>query len=103
MTRQSPKKGLQLDPHQVVLAPLVTEKGTHLVERHNTYAFRVHMAAVKNEIKDAVERLFDVSVLDVRTQIRKGKRRRYRGKLGRTRDWKKAYVTLSEKDRIALF
>lgn len=94
---------LHLEHHQVLLAPIVTEKGTHLVERHNAYAFRVHKLATKTQIKDAVEYLFDVRVLDVRTQNRVGKSRRFKASKGKTSAWKKAYVTLSQEHRIALF
>jgi large subunit ribosomal protein L23 len=95
--------GLELDPHQIVLRPLITEKGTHLVERHNTYLFQVHPKATKGDVKRAVEALFDVSVVDVRTIRRKGKPRRYRNHASRRPDTKRALVELSENDRIALF
>ena len=97
------RKGPQLEAHQVIVRPIITEKGTHLVERHNTYAFEVHPTASKPEIRAAVEELFQVRVLSVRTQARQGKTRRYRHRTGRTAAWKKAFVTLSENDRIALF
>lgn len=93
----------QLAPTHIVLRPIVSEKGTHLVERHNTYAFRVHPLADKDAIKRAVEELFSVTVVSVRTQSRKGKPRRFRGRISRGKDWKKAYVTLSQADRINLF
>lgn len=93
----------RLEAHQVVLRPLITEKGTHLVERHNAYTFEVHPTATKEEIKVAVEHLFDVKVIDIRTQNRIGKTRRYRNHRGKVRDWKKAIVTLSDNDRIAMF
>ena len=66
---------LQLDPYQVVLRPLVTEKGTHLSERHNAYTFEVNAQATKTDIKKAVEELWDVRVVGVRTQNRIGKQR----------------------------
>jgi large subunit ribosomal protein L23 len=101
--KPAPQKGPVLEMHQVVLAPIVSEKCTHLVERHNTYAFRVHALATKTQIKEAVEHLFDVHVESIRTQNRKGKSRRYKTVIGKTSSWKKAYVSLNENDRINLF
>ncbi|QDU60162.1 50S ribosomal protein L23 [Planctomycetes bacterium Pan216] len=97
------KKGPALEPHQVLVRPIITEKGTHLVERRNTYAFEVHPLADKGQIRQAVEQLFSVSVTSVRTQNRIGKTRRFKGRKGRTAGWKKAYVTLSDADRISMF
>jgi large subunit ribosomal protein L23 len=95
--------GLALEPNQVVYRPLVTEKGTHQSERYNAYPFEVNPRATKDEIKRAVEALWDVRVIGVRTQNRKGKPRRHKMKLGYTRDWKKAIVELHAEDRIAFF
>ncbi len=95
--------GVQLKPHQVIIRPLVTEKGTHLSERFNLYTFEVSLNATKTDIKKAVEELWDVRVEKVRTQNRKGKPRRHRMSYGRTRNWKKAIVELHEEDRIAFF
>ncbi len=81
----------------MILRPLITEKATHLSERHNAYTFEVHPLATKTEIKEAVQALFDVKVVDVRTQNRRGKTRRYRLKVGRMRNWKKAIVKLDER------
>jgi large subunit ribosomal protein L23 len=94
---------ITLENYQVVLRPLVTEKGTHLSERHNAYTFAVHPAATKTDIKKAVEELWSVRVVGVRTQNRKGKTRRHRFKLGRTSGWKKAIVELNSEDRISFF
>jgi len=98
---QQPK--LRLEPHQVILRPLVTEKGTHRATRNNQYAFEVNPLAEKDDIRTAVESLFNVHVLKVRTQNRKGKPRRYRFKEGRTKNWKKAVVTLDSEHRIDFF
>jgi len=100
-----PKKasGPDLAYHQIVVAPMVSEKVTHLVERRNCYGFQVHPLANKIQIKEAVEKLFDVHVIQVRTQNHLGKKRRAKAGYGVTAAWKKAYVTLSEKDRITLF
>jgi large subunit ribosomal protein L23 len=92
-----------LDPYLVVLRPLVTEKGTHQSERYNAYAFEVAPHATKSDIRNAVETLWDVRVISVRTQTRKGKPRRTRLALGHTSDWKKAIVELHGEDRISFF
>ncbi len=97
---QYQRKGPALEPYQVILRPLITEKATHLSERHNAYTFEVNSKANKTEIKEAVEALFNVKVADVRTQNRRGKLRRYRLKVGRMRNWKKAIVALHEEYRI---
>jgi large subunit ribosomal protein L23 len=92
-----------LAPHQIVLRPLVTEKGMHRSSRQNQYSFEVNPLADKEMIKQAVEELFDVTVEKVRTQSRKGKPRRYRFRYGTTKNWKKAIVTLDKEDRIEFF
>lgn len=96
-------KGVVLEPYQVVLRPLVTEKGTHLSETYNSYTFAVDASATKTDIKRAVEELWDVRVSKIRTQNRKGKPRRHRMSRGRTSDWKKAIVQLHDEDRISFF
>lgn len=104
--RRPPKpshSGPALDPYQVVIRPLITEKATHISERHNAYTFEVNPLANKTEIKEAIETLFNVKVLDVRTQNRRGKLRRYRLKVGRMRNWKKAIVSLHEEYRIDFY
>jgi large subunit ribosomal protein L23 len=98
---QEPK--VQLQPHQVVLRPLVTEKGMHRASRNNQYAFEVNPLADKDTVRTAIESLFSVRVLKVRIQNRKGKPRRYRFKQGRTKNWKKAVVTLDSEHRIDFF
>jgi large subunit ribosomal protein L23 len=100
---QFERKGPKLEPYQVILRPLITEKATHLSERHNAYTFEVHQLATKTEIKNAVEGLFDVKVADVRTQNRRGKLRRFKLKQGRTRNWKKAIVKLHDEHRIDFY
>ena len=92
-----------LEPHQIVLRPLVTEKGVHRSSRQNQYTFEVNSLANKDDIRKAVEVLFDVRVIKVRTQNRIGKPRRYRFKFGRTNAWKKALVTLDAEHRIDFF
>ena len=97
------KPGFELKPYQVVLRPLVTEKGTHQSTRYNAYTFQVNALATKTEIKAAVEELFNVKVEAVRTQVREGKRRRFRQSMGQLPTWKKANVTLSGDDKIEFF
>ncbi len=90
-------------PYQVVLKPLLTEKGTRLKEEGNQYLFRVATTANKVEIKQAIEQLFKVTVLDVRTSQVRGKVKRLGRFQGRRPDWKKAIATLKEGDSIELY
>ena len=92
-----------LAPHQVLLRPLVTEKGMHRSTRYNAYAFEVNKLATKLDVRRAVESLFDVKVLRVHIQNRKGKPRRSRFRSGVTADWKKAIVKLDPEHRIDFF
>src|SRR5262245_2638149 len=95
--------GLHLEAHQVLLRPLITEKGMHQVTRHNAYTFEINQLADKDQVKAAVEEMFGVRVLRVRTQMRMGKKRRFRFRQGRLSNWKKAIVTLHDDDRIEFF
>ncbi|MEZ6056398.1 MAG: 50S ribosomal protein L23 [Planctomycetaceae bacterium] len=97
------KKGLVLQPHYVIVRPLVTEKGTHQSEKYNAYAFEVHPQATKDDVRAAVQSLWNVRVVGVRTMNRKGKPRRHKARMGHTADWKKAIVELHEEDRISFF
>ncbi len=92
-----------LSPHQILLRPLVTEKGVYFSGEFNQYAFEVNPLATKKDIRDAVEELFDVRVTKVRTQNRGGKPRRHRFREGYTKSWKKAVVTLDKEHRIDFF
>lgn len=104
MPRHIPQaSSIILEPHQVILKPLVTEKGMHRSTRNNAYAFEINRLATKSDVKRAVEELFSVKVLSVHTQNRKGKPRRTKMQLGYTQDWKKAVVTLDAEHRIELF
>lgn len=94
---------IALEPHQVIVKPLVTEKGMHKSTRNNAYAFEINRLATKDDVKRAVESLFEVKVIKVATQNRKGKVRRTRFRLGQTKDWKKAIVTLDGESRINFF
>ena len=84
------------DIHNVLKGPCLTEKASLQQELNNKVVFRVHPAANKIEIKEAVESMFKVKVRDVRTTSMKGKQKRVGRHTGYTQDWKKAYVTLSE-------
>ena len=90
-------------PYQIILRPLITEKGTHQAERLNAYPFRVHPEASKEQIKLAVEKIYNVKVCGVRTANRKGKKRRRGRVIGVTAHWKKAIVVLDKDSRIDLF
>jgi len=85
--------------YDVIIAPVITEKATIASER-NQVTFKVRRTATKPQIKEAVEKLFDVKVKSVNTLIRKGKVRTFRGSPGRQSDVKKAIVTLEEGHRI---
>ncbi|MDP6965259.1 MAG: 50S ribosomal protein L23 [Acidimicrobiales bacterium] len=92
------------DLRDVIIRPIVSEKSFTLLEQ-NVFAFEVHKSASKPEIRDAVETIFDVSVLKVNTLNRKGKLKRNRRKptMSKRPDVKRAYVTLAEGDSIELF
>ncbi|MEE8189342.1 MAG: 50S ribosomal protein L23 [Kiloniellales bacterium] len=81
--------------YELVRRPLVTEKST-LGSQHNQITFQVPVDASKPEIKAAIERLFEVKVKAVNTVLQKGKTKRFRGRIGKRADYKKAYVTLVE-------
>src|SRR5260370_2861445 len=102
-TITEPTRGAKLEPHQVLVRPLVMEKGTHQFTPRNAYPFEVNRWATKDEIKHAVQELFNVRVIKVRTQNRQGKQRRFRFKMGTLSNWKKAIVTLHAEDRIEFF
>lgn len=89
--------------HDVIAAPLVTEKGTLVNELANQVVFRVRPEANKAEIRNAVEKLFKVRVTTVRTSNYLGKTRRVGRSVGRRPAWKKAYVTLAKGYRIDFF
>jgi len=95
--------GLKLEPHQVIVKPALTEKAMFQATELNQYSFRVNLLATKVDIKNAVERLYDVKVTGVSTQTCGGKSRRYRFNVGRTKDWKKAIVTLDPASKIDFF
>jgi large subunit ribosomal protein L23 len=85
--------------YDVIVAPVVTEKAT-VASEHNKVVFKVAAKATKPQIKEAVEKLFDVKVRKVNTLVRKGKTKVFRGTLGSQSDTKRAVVTLEEGHRI---
>ncbi len=87
----------------VLKLPVITEKSTHVKENLRTVTFKVLRDANKIEIKDAVEKIFKVKVESVRTAIFHGKKRRQGRSVGRRPDWKKAYVTLKEGEKMIEF
>jgi large subunit ribosomal protein L23 len=89
--------------HDIILAPVVSEKSYDLIEHNNTYTFEVDPRASKPQIRDAVESVFDVKVLRVNTMNRQGKMKRTGWKLGKRKNIKRAVVTLAEGDSIDLF
>lgn len=95
--------GPVLEPYQVLQRPMITEKATFAAERYNAYTFQVNPLATKIEIKNAVETLFNVKVVDVRTINRSGKKRRYKNRVGLTSGYKKAVVELSDEHRIDFY
>ena len=92
-----------MDSNSIIIKPLVTEKSTHQQNTRNSYAFQVNQQANKHQIKDAIERQYNVKVVDVRTMNRKGKPRRAKFKMTTTSAWKKAIVELDANSRIELF
>ena len=90
------------DPHDLLIAPVISEKSYGLLDE-NKYTFLVPPTANKTEIKIAVEKLFNVKVLNVNTVNRQGKRKRTRFGYGKRKDTKRAIVTLASGDRIDIF
>jgi len=89
-----------MDANDILIRPILTEKMTNLQEKYNQYAFEVHRAANKIQIKKAVEERFNVTVTKVRTINVRGKKRRMGRFEGKRSAWKKAIVTLKEGDVI---
>ena len=87
--------------HQILLKPTITEKST-ILQESGKYTFRVDMKANKVMVKEAVEKSFDVTVIDVNITKTHGKRKRYGSRITKKPDLKKAVVTLAEGDRINL-
>lgn len=90
-------------PDNLIVAPIITEKGTLASEKAGQVLFRVRPDASKDKIREAVEHLFRVTVVKVRTSNFMGKERRKGVSKGRQSNWKKAYVTLKQGDKIEFF
>ena len=92
-----------MDPHQVIIRPVISERSYNLIETEGQYTFQVDKRANKNQIKRAVESAFDVSVSRVNTATVKSKPKRQGLTRGRTATWKKAVVKLAPGESIELF
>ena len=103
-SRRTNSGGPKLDAHQIVIRPLITEKGTHQSTHKAAYPFEVNPWSTKDEIKGAIEELFNVKVARVRTANRLGKNKRFKNRIGKLSNWKKAIVTLKpDSPKIELF
>jgi large subunit ribosomal protein L23 len=91
-----------MNARQVIRQPIISEKSYALIAE-SKYTFRVHPAAHKTQIRAAVEEIFNVKVVDVRTMKQRPKPKRRGWTTGRTRHWKKAIVELAPGERIELF
>ncbi len=91
-----------MDAREIIIRPIVSEKSFEMIEQ-NRYTFEVAKTASKPQIAKAVEEIFNVAVADVNTMRVTGKPRRVRYRAGKTKDWKKAIVTLREGDSIEFF
>lgn len=91
------------DARQIIMSPIMTEKSTVQREESNKYAFRVIPSATKRQIAAAVEEIFEVRVIDVRTMRMRGKLKRLGRNIGRRPSWKKAIVTLAEGQTVDFF
>lgn len=84
------------DKYTVLLAPYISEKSTILAEKHKQFLFKVRIGANKIQIKDAVEKMFNVKVNNVTTSLVKGKVKNFKNTKGKKSNWKKAHVSLAE-------
>jgi len=91
---------MSIDIYKIIKRPIITEKTTRLKQQNNMYVFEVDINATKSMIKEAVEKLFNVDVEEVRTMIMKGKLRRYGRFEGYKSDWKKAIVKIKKGQSI---
>jgi large subunit ribosomal protein L23 len=92
-----------MDPYQVLIRPVVTEKSSFQSDHLDRYTFEVDVRANKHQIKQAVEQVFNVDVVAVNVIRVQGKQRRWGRIVGRTKDWKKAVVTLRPGQTIQVF
>jgi len=92
-----------MNVYEVIQGPLITEKSTDLKEDQRTLCFKVARSATKTGVRKAVERLLGVKVASVRTAVVRGKVKRYGRFEGKRPDWKKAFVTLREGEKMIEF
>ena len=95
--------GINVDDYNIIIRPLVTEQGMHFANVKGAYSFEVNKKANKTQIRNAVQRIYNVKVQKVRTANRKGKYRRKGRTSGMTPSWKKAVVFLHPDFHIDLF
>lgn len=88
------------DPRKIIIRPVITEKSTRLKDEGRVVCFEVARSANKIEIKKAVEQIFKTRVAEVRTQSKRGKAKRVGRHVGRTKDWKKAFVKLAPGEKM---
>jgi large subunit ribosomal protein L23 len=94
---------MPFDPYAIIIRPLLTEKAYRDLAENNVYWFEVARRATKPEIRRAVEELFQVEVLEVRTLIMRGKVKRWGMRMGKRPNWKKAMVRIQPGKTIPLF
>ncbi len=94
---------MKKNPRDIIRTPVVSEKSYDLIQDANTYTFVVDRRTNKTEIRQAIEAIFDVSVVGVNTINRKGKRKRTAYKIGKRSDTKRALVKLADGDSIDIF
>lgn len=95
--------GINVDDYNIIIRPLITEQGMHFANVKGAYSFEVNKKANKTQIRNAVQRIYNVKVQKVRTANRKGKYRRKGKTSGMTPSWKKAVVFLHPDFHIDLF
>jgi len=92
-----------MNPHEILKRPVLTEKSNYQADALHRYTFEVDRRANKLDVRNAVESIFNVTVLDVNMIRVRGKKRRFGRTIGRTSDWKKAMVTLAPGQSLKLF
>jgi large subunit ribosomal protein L23 len=92
-----------MDYLQVLKAPLITEKLDAMREEQSTYAFEVDRRATKVDVREAIEKLFKVRVVEVRTAIMRGKKKRLGVRMGQQSNWKRALVKLQPGQKLDIF
>jgi large subunit ribosomal protein L23 len=92
-----------MDYLQVLKAPLITEKLDAMREEQSTYAFEIDRRATKTDVREAIEKLFKVRVVEVRTAIMRGKKKRLGVRMGQQSNWKRALVKLQPGQKLDIF